>query len=39
MSNNKFLENYYNEYDEEGRLACNRLGKVEYCSTLYSQSF
>ena len=23
---NKFLENFYNEYDEDGRLENNRLG-------------
>lgn len=28
-----FLENYYNEYDEEGRLANNRVGQVEYLTT------
>ena len=32
MSNNTFLENYYNDYDEEGRLE-NRIGKVEYLTT------
>ena len=30
---NKFLENFYNEYDEDGRLENNRLGKVEYLTT------
>ena len=33
MSNNTFLENYYNEYDEDGRLASNRIGRVEYLTT------
>ncbi len=33
MSNNTFLENYYNEYDEDGRLAGNRIGIVEYLTT------
>ena len=32
-TDNIFLENYYNEYDEDGRLANNRLGKVEYLTT------
>ena len=31
--NNTFLENFYNEYDEEGRLANNRVGRVEYLTT------
>ena len=30
---NKFLENFYNEYDEDGRLENNRLGRVEYLTT------
>ena len=33
MQNNDYLINYYNEYDEEGRLASNRIGKVEYLTT------
>ena len=33
MQNNDYLINYYNEYDEEGRLANNRVGKVEYLTT------
>lgn len=33
MSSNTFLENYYNEYDEDGRLASNRIGIVEYLTT------
>ena len=33
MNRNTFLENYYNEYDEDGRFASNRLGKVEYLTT------
>ena len=32
MTKNTFLENYYNDYDEEGRLE-NRIGKVEYLTT------
>ena len=32
MINNTFLENYYNDYDEEGRLE-KRIGKVEYLTT------
>ncbi len=31
--NNTFLENFYYEYDEEGRLANNRIGRVEYLTT------
>ena len=33
MNDNTFLENFYNEYDEEGRLANNRVGRVEYLTT------
>ena len=33
MSNNTFLENFYNEYDEDGRLENNCLGRVEYLTT------
>ena len=33
MSNNTFLENYYNEYNEDGRLLNSRVGKVEYLTT------
>ena len=33
MSNNKFIENFYNEYDEDGRLENSRLGRVEYLTT------
>ena len=33
MNRNTFLENFYNEYDEEGRLENNRLGRVEYLTT------
>ena len=33
MSNNIFLENFYNEYDEDGRLENNRIGRVEYLTT------
>ncbi len=33
MQNNDYLINYYNEYDEEGRLANNRVGIVEYLTT------
>ena len=33
MQSNDYLINYYNEYDEEGRLANNRVGKVEYLTT------
>lgn len=32
-SDNTFLENFYNEYDEDGRPASNRLGRVEYLTT------
>ena len=32
MTKNTFLENYYNDYDEEGRLE-NRIGMVEYLTT------
>ena len=32
MTKNTFLENYYNDYDEEGRLE-NRIGKVGYLTT------
>ena len=33
MQNTDYLINYYNEYDEEGRLLNNRLGRVEYLTT------
>ena len=33
MQNNDYLINYYNEYDEEGRLANSRVGRVEYLTT------
>lgn len=33
MRNSDHLINYYNEYDEEGRLLNNRVGKVEYLTT------
>ena len=33
MQNNDYLMNYYNGYDEDGRLKNNRLGKVEYLTT------
>ena len=33
MQDNDYLINYYNEYDEEGRLANNRVGQVEYLTT------
>ena len=33
MQNNDYLINYYNEYDEEGRLANSRVGIVEYLTT------
>ena len=33
MQNNDYLINFYNEYDEDGRLENNRLGKVEYLTT------
>ena len=33
MQSNDYLINYYNEYDEEGRLANSRVGKVEYLTT------
>ena len=33
MQDNDFLINYYNEYDEEGRLQNNRVGMVEYLTT------
>ena len=33
MSNSTFLENYYNGYDEEGRLENSRVGRVEYLTT------
>ena len=33
MSSNTFLENFYNEYDEDGRLENSRLGRVEYLTT------
>ena len=33
MQNNDYLINYYNEYDEEGRLANSRIGRVEYLTT------
>lgn len=31
--NTAFLENYYNRYDEDGRLENSRVGKVEYLTT------
>lgn len=33
MQNNEYLNNFYNDYDEEGRLQNNRLGRVEYLTT------
>ena len=33
MKSNDYLINYYNEYDEEGRLANSRVGRVEYLTT------
>ena len=33
MQSNDYLINYYNEYDEEGRLANSRVGRVEYLTT------
>ncbi len=33
MRNDDYLINYYNEYDEEGRLETRRYGKVEYLTT------
>lgn len=33
MNDTTFLENFYNEYDEDGRLANSRLGMVEYLTT------
>lgn len=33
MCNNTFLENFYNEHDEDGRLENNRLGRIEYLIT------
>ena len=33
IGDNKFLENFYNEYDEDGRLENSRLGRVEYLTT------
>jgi len=33
MQNTDYLINYYNEYDEDGRLAGNRIGIVEYLTT------
>ena len=33
MNTNKYLEAYYNEYDEENRLVRNRVGQVEYLTT------
>lgn len=33
MNGNEFLENYYNEYDEENRLVRDRVGQVEYLTT------
>ena len=30
---NTFLEDYYNNYDEEGRLTNSRIGRVEYLTT------
>ena len=33
MQDNDYLINYYNEYDEEGRLQYNRVGMVEYLTT------
>lgn len=32
-TDNIFLENFYNEYDEDGRLENSRLGRVEYLTT------
>ena len=33
MQNTDYLTNYYNEYDEDGRLCNNRVGRVEYLTT------
>ena len=33
MQNNDYLMNYYNGYDEDGRLENSRLGRVEYLTT------
>ena len=33
MQNNDYLINYYNGYDEDGRLENSRIGKVEYLTT------
>lgn len=33
MQNNDYLMNYYNGYDEVGRLENSRLGRVEYLTT------
>lgn len=33
INSNTFLEDFYNEYDEDGRLENSRLGKVEYLTT------
>ena len=33
MNNQDYLINYYNEYDEDGRLENSRVGKVEYLTT------
>ncbi|MBQ3417293.1 MAG: class I SAM-dependent methyltransferase [Ruminococcus sp.] len=33
MKDNDYLINYYNEYDEDGRLESSRIGRVEYFTT------
>ena len=33
MQSNGFINNFYKDYDEEGRLENSRLGKVEYLTT------
>lgn len=33
MSDNTFLNQYYNEYDEDGRLEHSRTGRIEYLTT------
>ena len=33
MQSNDFINNFYKDYDEEGRLENSRLGKVEYLTT------
>ena len=33
MQDNDYLNDYYNEYDEDGRLLNNRVGRVEYLTT------